>query len=92
MQPVNYKSGITGDSLVKDGYAKYWGYTVNVATATANIDIRNAVAAAGGDIIDTIPSGKAVGSYMLPAPISCDAGIFVDYGATATGTITLLYE
>lgn len=91
MQSINYHAGITADQLVKSGFTKYWGYIVTVVTATAVINIRNGVTASG-EIVEIIPTAKAVGQYQLNAPIALDDGLFVDYAASATGTLTLLFE
>lgn len=93
MPKANHSAAITADALVKTGQAVYRGFTVTVATATAVIDIRDGVAAAGGVVIDTIPAGTAAGTRVeKTVGIVCETGLYVDYAATATGTVILHYE
>lgn len=83
----------SADGLVKQGIGTYHGYIITVVTAVGAIDIRDAVAAGAGTIIDTIPSGTAAGSYKyLCDGIALSTGLFVDFGAGATGTVVALYE
>jgi hypothetical protein len=90
---AGYRAGITGDTLVKQGRTKLYGIIVTTATATAAIDIRDAVAAAGGTVIWTIPASTAAGVISLPAGgVNLDDGCFVDYAGTATGTLTVLFD
>jgi hypothetical protein len=93
MPKVAHSSAITADSLVKTGQSIYRGFTVTVVTATAAIDIRDATSAGSGTIIDTIPAGTAAGTRVeKQAGVICETGIYVDYGASATGTVVVLYE
>lgn len=88
---VKYRS-LSATAVVAKGLSKYYGYIVTTVTATAAIQIRDATAAAGGTVIDTIPSGTAIGTRgVLPYPIQCDAGLVFDLNG-ATGGITLLFE
>jgi hypothetical protein len=93
MAKANHSSAITADALVKTGTAVYRGYTVTAATATANIEIRDATAAGAGTVIDVIESGSAIGTQVEKSVgINCETGIYVDYGASATGTVVILFE
>lgn len=75
----------------------YCGYIVTVATATAAINIREAMNSSGaeitnGPIIDVIPASTAAGSArLLPEPLNGPHGIYVDFNG-ATGTVRLLYR
>jgi|APLak6261663543_1056040.scaffolds.fasta_scaffold34457_2 hypothetical protein len=95
--PRNYNSeasthtaGLTADSLVKSGKGIYTGYTVTTAVAVAAIVIRDSLTAGAGDIIDVIPIGAAAGSTKQRNVIF-KRGLFVDFGATTTGTIIAEY-
>jgi hypothetical protein len=81
---------ITGDTLIYTGANAIAGYCVHVATATAAIELRDATSAGSGTVRVTIPAGKAIGEYLFPQAINCDTGIYADYAASATGTISIL--
>ena len=88
-----HSSAITADALVKSGKCTYRGFTVTVTTATAAIDIRDGTSAGGGTVIDTIPATTAAGTRVEKiVGINCDSGIYVDYAASATGTVIVHYE
>lgn len=89
MEAVNYRAGLTADTLVKTGYTKYWGFIVTAATATNVIEIKDGTSTSG-TVVQSIPASTAVGQYMLSAPIALSNGLFVDF--TGTGTLTLLFE
>lgn len=81
---------VTGDVLYHNGPCYLYGVVITTAVATAAIDLRDSTTAGGGTIKMTIPIGAAPadgGKYMLPAPIPFDTALFVDYGASGTGTI-----
>jgi hypothetical protein len=83
----------TGDAAIKASPGVYYGYIVTVVTAVGPIDIRDALSAGAGTVIDTIPAGTAAGArQVMHTGIECAAGIFADYGAGATGTIQVLYK
>lgn len=92
MAVVVHSSEITADTLVKTGPCIYYGYQVTTATATANIQIRDAVSAGTGTVIGTIVSAKAVGDYPTANGIVCETGLYADYAASATGTIVLMFQ
>ncbi len=88
---VKYKN-ISASTVVCKGLAKYYGYIVTTVTATAALQIRDATAAAGGTVIDTIAIGTAIGTKVIfPHPIQCEAGLVFDLNG-GTGGITILYE
>lgn len=90
MSPVKYKSN-TADALVVRGPCKYYGYIVNVALSAAVCDIRDGVAAGGGNVVDTVAASSAAGTRgLLLHPVQMNNGIFVDFAGT--GTVTVLYE
>lgn len=83
---------VAATSVVCKGKARYWGYIVTTVTAVAAIQIRDATAAAGGTVIDTIATATAIGTQrVLPVPIACENGLVFDLNG-GTGGITLLYE
>lgn len=93
MPKANHSAAITADALVKTGQAVYRGFTITTATATALIEIRDGIAAGGGVVIDTIPLGTAAGTRVeKTVGIVCETGLYVDYAATATGTLVLHFE
>lgn len=86
-----YKS-VAATTVVVKGRGRYHGYIVTTVTATAALQIRDATAAGGGTVIDTIPVGTAIGSRgLLPRPIPVESGLVFDLNG-GTGGITLLYE
>lgn len=88
---VKYQS-MNASTVACRGMSKYYGYIVTTVTATAALQIRDAVAAAGGTVIDTIPTGTAIGSAkLLPHPVMCSTGLTFDLNG-GTGGITLLFE
>lgn len=83
-------ANVTADTLIKTGPGVILGYVVHAATATNQIEIRDAVAAGGGTVRVTIPASTAVGVYHFGGVgISCTAGIYLDF--TGTGTVSVLY-
>ena len=90
---ANHSAAITADALVKTGQAVYRGFTITTATAVGIIEIRDAVSAGTGVVIDTIPAGAAAGTRVEKnIGIVCETGLYVDFGAGSTGTIILHYE
>lgn len=88
---VKYKA-VSASAAVATGFSKYYGFTVTTAIATAAVQIRDATAAAGGTVIDTIAVGTAIGTTKaLPHPVQCNSGIVFDLNG-GTGAIVLLYE
>lgn len=93
MPKAVHSAAITSDTLVYTGKCVYWGYTVTVATATADIDIRDGITAGGGVVIDSIASGTAKGTERdKNVGTICNDGLYVDYAASATGTVVIHYE
>jgi hypothetical protein len=83
---------VSSSGVVARGMAKYYGYVVTTATATAAIQIRDAIAAGAGTVVDAIPAGTAIGSVRhFPHPIMCSTGITFDLNG-GTGGINLLFE
>jgi hypothetical protein len=89
MEALNYRAGVTADTLVNRGYTKYWGFVVTTATAGGVIEIRDGLTTSG-TLVQSIPASTAVGVNMLNAPLALTSGLFVDF--TGTGTLTLLFE
>lgn len=88
---IKYVS-VSASTVAARGLAKYYGYIVTTVTATAALQIRDATAAAGGTVIDTIATGTAIGTAkLLPHPIICSTGLVFDLNG-GTGGVTLLYE
>jgi hypothetical protein len=93
MAKAVHSPALTADALVKTGQGTYRGISITATTAGAAIDIRDAVAAGAGTIIDTIPAGTAAGTYIENVVgVTCETGIYVDYNVGATGTVVVLYE
>ncbi len=93
VMPVTaHSASITADALVFTGPCIYYGYQVTTATATANIQVRDATSAGAGVVIGTIVSGTAAGQYPTTTGIYCETGLYVDYAASATGTVVLLFK
>ena len=54
-------------------------------------DVRDAVAAGTGTIVDIIAASAAIGvEKRLPHGIYCEAGVYADFGGT--GTVTFFYR
>lgn len=81
----------TADALINNGAAILYGYVVHVATATAAVTIEDGITAGTGTTKITIPTTKAVGEYIFPVGILCATGIYLNYAASATGSISVLY-
>lgn len=84
-------TAITAEGLITSSPCLLYGYAVHIQTAVGLIALKNGTSTAGGITRITIPVGRAVGEYMLPAAIDCPDGLFVTWGAGATGTITVFY-
>ena len=92
MAKATHSSAITADALVKTGQSTYRGMSITATTAAGTIDVRDAIAAGAGTIIDTIPAGTAAGTYIENVVgVICETGIYVDYNG-ATGTVVILYS
>lgn len=84
---------VTADSDVSSSQpAILKSITVTVATATDDITIRDANTAGTGTVIETIPSGTAKGTVFEFDDIRLNTGLFVDYAATATGTLRVAWR
>ena len=93
MAKANHSSAINADALVKSGPCVYRGFTITTATATAAIDVRDATSAGSGTVIDTIPATTAAGTRIeKTVGVTCETGLYVDYGASATGTVVVMFE
>lgn len=92
MPVAAHSAAITADTLVFTGPCVYYGFQVTTATATAAIQIRDGVAAGGGVVIGTINAGTAVGQYPTTTGVYCETGLYVDYAASATGTVVVLFR
>lgn len=93
VMPITVHSqALSADALVYTGRCVYYGYQVTTATAVANIQVRDAVAAGAGTVIGTIVSGAAVGQYPTSTGILCETGLYCDFLAGATGTVLLLFQ
>lgn len=90
--PVEKCIDRTADGLQVTGPCRITGYVVKVATATAGIDVEDSTDGAGS-ILFTIPASTAVGVYNFGGlGIICDTGAYLDYQASATGTVALLVQ
>lgn len=81
----------TSDTLVYSGPCIYGGVKVNVALSAHALPIRDAIAAGAGNIIDSLAASSAIGTQR-EGPIICNTGLFVDFDASGTGTIVVLYQ
>jgi hypothetical protein len=83
---------LTGDALVRTGQAIYRGFTVMVATATADINVYDGTSNAG-KLIDVIPVSTAKGTTEeRQVGITCETGLYVDFTGSATGSVQINYE
>jgi hypothetical protein len=84
-------SSKSADAQIGAGPCLYYGYTVTGATATGVIEIRDAVSAGTGTVIDTIAAATAAGTAKsYPYGIYCAAGLYIDF--TGTGTVVVHYH
>ncbi len=91
MQAVKY-AVVSANTVIARGFAKYYGAIVTTATATAAVQVRDSVAAAAGNVIDTFPAASAVGTRSpLSHPIECTTGLTFDLNG-GTGTLVVMYE
>lgn len=68
----------------------YGGYLVTTALSAAVINVRDAISAGSGAIIDTIAASALVGvQNRLPMPVFCPIGVYADFAGT--GTVTFFY-
>lgn len=83
---------LTADGQVGPvGPCIYYGYIVTVALSANAINVRDAIAAGAGTIIDTIAASAAIGAEKrLPHGIYCELGVYADFGGT--GTVTFFYR
>lgn len=77
------------DTLVSTGPTIYGGCTVIAALSAATCEIRDAVAAATGTIIDILAASSPVGTSRVGG-ILCPTGLFVDFNGT--GTVVIRYR
>lgn len=86
------KVSVTGDGQVGvPGPCVYYGHLVTTALSAAAVNIRDAVAAGAGDIVDIIAASATAGTRnMLPVGVYCPTGVYADFGGT--GTVTIFYE
>lgn len=88
MQKVDWSGPYTASAIVRSPNGVYYGYTINVTTATAAILIRDGQSASG-TIIDTIPTGTAAGNLKsFSYGLGTKNGIFIDFNG-GTGTVVL---
>lgn len=86
------KVSLTADGQVGAiGPCIYYGYLVTSALSAAAVNVRDAIAAGTGDIIDIIAASAAAGvQNRLAAGVYCPTGVFADFGGT--GTVTFFYQ
>ena len=90
--PVCRKVSLTADGQAGPaGPCIYYGYIVTTALSAAVINVRDAVAAGAGDIVDIIAASAAAGvKNLLTVGVYCENGVFVDF--LGTGTVTVFYR
>jgi hypothetical protein len=82
----------TSDGLQVTGPCRIVGYVVSVATATAAIHVEDGLTDAG-TLRFVIPASTAVGVYHFGGiGISCATGAYLDFQASATGSVALLVQ
>lgn len=90
--PLAKKVSLTADGQVGiAGPCVYYGYLVTTALSAAAVNVRDAIAAGSGDIVDIIAASAAIGvKNFLPGGVYCPAGVYADFGGT--GTVTFFYQ
>jgi hypothetical protein len=89
--PMMKKVSLSADGqLGVAGPCLYYGYIVTTALSAAVCNVRDAVAAGTGDIVDIVAASAAAGiQNRLPGGVYCPTGAFVDF--TGTGAATFFY-
>jgi hypothetical protein len=82
---------LTADGQIGAASAGYYlGYLVTAALSAAVINVRDAIAAGAGTIVDIIPASAAAGVQVnLPYAKYCPTGVYADFAGT--GTVTFFY-
>lgn len=90
--PMAKTVSLTADGQVGiAGPCIYYGYIVTTALSAAVIDIRDAIAAGSGTIVDIVAASSAAGiSVKYPFGVYCAAGCYADFAGT--GTVTFFYQ
>jgi hypothetical protein len=82
----------TADGLQVTGPCRIVGYVVSVVTATAAIHVEDGLTDAG-TLRFVIPASTAVGVYHFGGiGIPCATGAYLDFQASATGSVALLVQ
>lgn len=69
----------------------YYGSLVTTVLGAGVVNVRDAVAAGAGDIVDILPSASAVGyKSSHPFGVYCPFGVYADFAST--GTVTFFYQ
>lgn len=69
------------------GPAVYYGFMVTTALSAAVVNVRDAIAAGAGTILDIIAASAAAGTtHFFPAGIYCENGAYADFAGTGTVT------
>lgn len=69
----------------------YYGHIVTTALSAAVVNVRDAVVAGAGDIVDIIAASAAAGTKnLLPFGVYCPTGVYADF--VGTGTVTFFYQ
>ena len=86
------KVSLTADGQVGvAGPCLYYGYMVTTALSAAVVNVRDAVAAGAGDIVDIIAASAAAGTtHIYPFGVYMPTGCYADFAGT--GTVTFFYQ
>lgn len=90
--PLAKKVSLSADGQVGvAGPCIYYGHIVTTVIGAGVVNMRDAVAAGAGDIIDIIAAAAAVGvKSVSPVGIYCALGLYADFAST--GTVTIFYQ
>jgi hypothetical protein len=90
--PMAKKVSLTADGQIGvAGPCLYYGHIVTTALSAAVVNVRDAVAAGSGDIVDVIAASAAAGTKnLLPFGVYMPTGCYADFAGT--GTVTFFYQ
>jgi hypothetical protein len=82
------KTSLSADGQIGvAGPCYYYGYLVTTGLGAGVINVRDAIAAGSGDIVDIVAASAAAGvQNRLPGGVYCPNGVYADFASTGTAT------
>lgn len=90
--PMSKKISLSADGQVGiAGPCIYYGCIVTTVLGVGVVNVRDAVAAGSGDIVDILPASSAAAyKSSYPFGVNCPNGVYADFAST--GTVTFFYQ